>query len=104
MAAKADDPERIDRAFRSIAAVLDDLPAIAAEWETLSTDERLAWSLDWGNEIVKLRQMAEDAGAARLDASRYAEYRRLAERVTALSSIIERLKLRQPAEIVRASV
>jgi len=103
MVAKTNDPKRIDLALTSIRHMLDDLPEIAAEWDVISTDERLAWSLDWGNEMVKLQHIADALASARLDPDRTAQYRQLADRVAALVSTVDRLGLRRPADVVLGS-
>jgi hypothetical protein len=100
MASKASDPERVDLALGSIATMLDDLVDVRADWERLSADERLNWSLDWGNEMVKLRQLAEAVVAGRLDARRTGRVHKLAERVVAQFDTLERLELRLPTGAV----
>ncbi len=102
MAAEANDPERADLALRSITAAVDDLPAVSAEWAGLSTDERISWSLDWGNEMAKLQQLAEAVVSARLDTVRTSCVHRLAERVVSQMDTLRRLDLRLPAEVVLA--
>ena len=65
MAAKADDPERVDLALRSVESVLDELPSLADDWASLSQDERLICRR-------RGRHRAEPgrAGLARRDAAR----------------------------------
>jgi hypothetical protein len=103
MAAKADDPARADLALRSIEDALDELPRLAEDWGAITQDERLAWSLEWGNEMAKLRQLAEAEVAGRLDDPRGRRFRALAERTVGALGLIERLDLRQPAELVLAA-
>ena len=103
MAAKASDPGRIDLALRSIESLLDELPALADDWTSLSTDERLAWSLAWGNEMAKLRQLAEAEAAGQLDARRATSVRLLAERTVHALGLIERLDVRRPDACVLAA-
>ena len=100
MAAKADDPERVDLALRSIESLLDELSGLAEDWAALSQDERLAWSLEWGNEMAKLRHLAEAEAAGRLDRRRAGIFRMLAERAVDALGLIEQLGLRRPAELV----
>jgi hypothetical protein len=102
MAAKTDDLARVDLALRSVEAVLDELPRLAEDWPAITQDERLAWSLDWGNEMAKLRQLAEAESAGRLDALRARRYRALAERAVMALPLIGQLDLRPPAERVLA--
>jgi hypothetical protein len=103
MATKADDPGRIDLALRSIEAILDELPELVQGWPGLTTDEHLAWSLDWGNEMAKLRQLAEAEAAGRLDGQRSERFRALAERTVSQLSLIKRIDLRTPDERVLAA-
>ena len=103
MAAKADDSERVDLALRSINALLDELPSLADDWAALSQDERLAWSLEWGNEMAKLHRLAEAGAADRLDRRRAGMFRALAERAVLAVSTIQRLDLRQPSDLVLAA-
>ena len=103
MAAKADDLERVDLALRSVESVLDELPSLADDWAALSQDERLAWSLEWGNEMAKLHHLAEAEAAGRLDRRRGASFRALAERTVLDLGTIERLDLRQPSDLVVAA-
>lgn len=103
MAAKADDSERVDLALRSVEAVLDDLPNLADDWTTLSQDERLAWSLEWGNEMAKMNRLAEAEAAGRLDHRRAGLFHTLAERTVRALGSVERLDLRQPSDLVLAA-
>lgn len=100
MAAKADDSKRVDLALRSITSLLDELPSLADDWVALSQDERLAWSLEWGNEMAKLHRLAEADAAGRLNARRGANVRTLTERTVDALTLIQRLDLRQPSALV----
>ena len=102
-AAKADDSERVDLALRSVESLLDELPSLADDWAALSQDERLAWSLDWGNEMAKLHRLAEAETAGRLDRRPAGIVRALAERTVRALSVIERLDLRQPSDLALAA-
>ena len=103
MAAKANDSARVDLALRSIESVLDELPGLVDDWATLSRDEQLAWSLEWGNEMAKLHRLAEIEAAGHLDRRRSGELRTLAERTVGALSLIECLDLRTPSEFVIAA-
>ena len=103
MAAKADNPERIDLALRSVESVLDELPSLADDWAALGQDERLAWSLEWGNEMAKLHHLAEAEAAGQLGRRRSGLFRALAERTVRALSVIERLDLRRPSNLVLAA-
>jgi hypothetical protein len=100
MAAKADDSERVDLAPRSITSLLDGLPSLADDWAALSQDERLAWSLEWGNEMAKLHRLAKAEAAGRLNRPRGVAFRSLTERTVGALALIQRLDLRQPSALV----
>jgi hypothetical protein len=100
---KADDSERLDLALRSIDALLDELPSLADDWANLSQDERLAWSLEWGNEMAKLHHLAEAEADARLDRRSAGAFRALAERAVLAIGTIQRLDLREPSDLVQAA-
>jgi hypothetical protein len=100
MAAKADDPTRIDLALRSIESILDELSGLTQGWPGLTTDERIAWSLEWGNEMAKLRQLAETEAAGRLDSQQSERFRALAERTVSQLPLIKMIDLRAPDERV----
>jgi len=66
MAATADAQRTPLTSFETIALMLRDLPDVASDWDALSVDERLAWSLDWGNEMSKLGDLGSKAATGRL--------------------------------------
>lgn len=97
MAAPAD-PERTPLTpLKGIAHTLGDLPEIAAEWERLSVDERLSWSLDWGNEMSKLEDLARPVAAGSLSSAELARYQSLLRKLSTAMPIIAQLGLRCPS-------
>jgi len=101
MAAWTDDPVRREVAFRSIEAMLDELPSLADDWLVeLSIDEQIAWSLEWGNEMAKLCRLAEADGAGQFDPHNRQRFRTLAERAVRLLPVAERINLRRPDDVV----
>jgi hypothetical protein len=100
MATRADDPDRIQIAFRSIEAMLDELPNLVDDWPTISRDEQLAWSLEWDNEMAKLRRLAEGTAAGRLDRDQQQRFRMLAMRTVRSLALIEQIDLLRPADAV----
>ena len=100
MAAKASDPQRIELALRTIDAVLDELPSLTDDWLQLGEDERLAWSLSWGNEMAKLRQLTEAEAANQIDRRHVETIRVLAERAVQSLDLVKQLGLRVPDERV----
>jgi len=103
MDAKTDDSERTQLALQSVEAMLDELPTLADDWDTISRDEQLAWSLEWGNEMAKLRRLADGAATGRLNLLQRERFRILAERTVQSIALIEQLDLRMPAETVLAA-
>jgi hypothetical protein len=100
MAAKASDPQRIELALRTIDAALGELPSFADDWQQLSEDERLDWSLSWGNEMAKLRQLTEAEAAGHVDPRHFDAIRALAERAVQSLDLVKQLGLRAPDEKV----
>ncbi len=74
--------------------MLGDLPEIATEWEHLTVDERLSWSLDWGNEMSKLEDLAREASAGVLLPNELDRYFELLGRAM---PTVTRLGLRRPS-------
>lgn len=91
MAANADEGRRIELGLNAIDAVLRDVPTVAATWAAMSEGERITWSMEWGNEMSRLRQFADAAGLMSPDQS--ARCRNLAERVRAARATIDSLDL-----------
>jgi hypothetical protein len=103
MAAKADDPERVDLALRSIESILDELPNLVQDWAAFSQDERIAWSLEWGNEMAKLGHLAQAEAVGRLNGRHVEVFRVLAGRTVGALSLIEQLELRCSPDSVLAA-
>ncbi len=103
MATWPDDQERVQLAFRSIGAVLDELPSLANDWPTISRDEQLAWSHEWDNEMAKLRRLAEADAAGRLDSPQQQRFRTLAERTARALTLAEQIDLLRPDDRVLAA-
>jgi hypothetical protein len=104
MATWTDEPERVKLAFRSIESMLDEIPSLVEDWNTeLSIDEQIAWSLEWDNEMSKLRRLAEADAAGRLDRRQSQRVRTLAEQAVRVLPLLERANLQRPDEIVLAA-
>lgn len=88
--------ERATIYLRFIEPMVDDLYEIADEWETIATDERISWSLDWSNEMGKLDRLAGYASEGALSAEQQAAYRRARQRVEEALPVIRRLGLSEP--------
>jgi len=83
--------------FESIARTLADLPDVAVEWDALSVDERMSWSLDWSNEMAKLELLARRATAHDLSRGEAEQFGELLRRIDQAVPIIDRLSLRRPS-------
>ncbi|HEY7064500.1 MAG TPA: hypothetical protein VII06_23695 [Chloroflexota bacterium] len=79
-----------------------DLPEVAAEWGTIpwgeaATDEQLAWSMDWGDEMAALEALGRDIAAGLLTAEQERRYRPLVQKIRDALSIIDDLRRRRPS-------
>jgi len=74
-----------------------DLPEVAGEWDQISVDERLSWSLDWGNEMSRLDDLARAAAAGTLSPAECARYHAVRRDVEAVLPSVDRLGLRRPS-------
>lgn len=83
--------------LESIALMLADLPEVAGEWDQISIDERLSWSLDWGNEMSKLDELARAVAAGTLSQAERGQYHALRRDVEAALPTMDRLGLRRPS-------
>jgi hypothetical protein len=102
MAAWTDDPERVQLAIRSIGAMLDELPDLAADWLTISRDEQLSWSHEWDNEMARLRRLTEADAAGLLDSRQRKQVRTLAEQTVRAVLLAEQMGLLPPADEILA--
>ena len=80
--------------LETIARTLGNLREIATEWEHLTVDERLSWSLDWGNEMSKLEDLTREASAGVLLPNELDRYFELLGRAM---PTVTRLGLRGPS-------
>ena len=83
--------------LESIALMLADVPEVAGEWDQISADERLSGSLDWGNEMSRLDDLARAAAAGTLSPAECKQYRALRRDVEAALPTVDRLGLRRPS-------
>ncbi len=96
MATRTNDRRRIVKQMRAVELMLADLPELAGEWEQLSIDEQISWSLDWGNEMAGLKDLAAAAAHGDLNHAHQARYQSLVHRLCDALPLIDRLGLRQP--------
>jgi len=52
--------------LENIDLILRDLPDVAADWEQIDDGERVAWSIDWSNEMSALERLTREAAAGLL--------------------------------------
>lgn len=83
--------------LESIALTVADLPEIAGEWAQICVDERLSWSLDWGNEMSRLDDLARAAADGTLSPAACEKYRALLRDVEAALPTVDRLGPRRPS-------
>ena len=77
MVASARDSHRVELGLNAVEAVLRDLPSVAAAWASLEEDERIVFSLEWGNEMARLRQLRTAEASEDLSAAQAARLRTL---------------------------
>jgi hypothetical protein len=92
----ADTHRRAVSNLHTAGLMLGDLADVAEEWESLSIDERMSWSLDWGNEMSGLVRVARVAAQGLLTESECQQYQRLLHGLKAALPTLERLNLRLP--------
>ena len=97
MAPTTDESRRVELGLKAIEAVLRDLPTVASTWSSMSEDERVVWSMEWGNEMSRLRQLDEDGATGHLTSEQARRCRALVERVRAAQASIVALGLRGPS-------
>ena len=90
------DQQRVVRALRSVHAALEDLPEVAAEWQSLDDGEQMSWGIQWGNEMAKLERLSRYAAEGSLAPDQQDSYRQLVIRARDLVPIMSQLKLYRP--------
>jgi hypothetical protein len=88
--------QRAVRDLDAIATLLLDLPDVAAEWDKLSEVQRMAWALDWSNDMSRLEQLARAAQQGFLTTDQHERYRHIAKQVKQTLPLLERLDLYRP--------
>ncbi len=101
MVATADAQQRALMSLRTLELMVRDLPDVAADWDHLSEGERESWSLDWGNEMAALPRLAEAVADGALDPHDRARYDRVVRTLADAGHMVERLRLRPPAELIQ---
>jgi hypothetical protein len=96
MATAAEAQERAELKLEIIALMLGELDDVAREWEHLSDGERVAWSMDWSNEMSGLERLTEYAVSGVLAPAQEERYRALFLRYRKLQAVVARLGLYQP--------
>ena len=96
MTTTADIRERALIYLHTVELMVNDLPEVAADWPELSDGERDGWSLDWGNEMARLRRLAEYVLAGALDEADLGRYHAVLAKLHDAMPLIARLDLRRP--------
>jgi hypothetical protein len=76
--------------------MLRDLPEIATEWEQLDEGERIAWSLDWSNEMAGLERVNRELHSGLLVGPVLDRYLEIEARLVRDRPTLERLSLYVP--------
>ena len=96
MVATTDTIERAITRLTTTELMLGDLLDIAAEWESLAEGERVAWSIEWDNEMAGLEQISRLAACGELAPDLYSRYRRVLTEIYEAAPILDRLNLASP--------
>jgi hypothetical protein len=101
MATITEAQQRAELKLETIELMLGDVPEVAAEWGAIpwgeaATDERLAWSMDWDNQIAALDSLACDVAAGLLTADQQCRYERLLGKLKEALPLIDALRLSRP--------
>lgn len=101
MATITDAQQRAEHYLKTIGLMLGDIPELAAEWGEIpwgeaATDEQLAWSMDWDNELAALDILARDVAAGLLSAEQEARYHQLLRKLRNALPLIDTLGLSRP--------
>jgi hypothetical protein len=83
--------------LNTVELMLGDLSDVVAEWEQLPEGERVAWSIDWDNEMAGLERLSRYAACGVLTADQYTRYRRLLLELGEVAPVILRLQLKWPS-------
>jgi hypothetical protein len=83
--------------LRTVELMVEDLASVAGEWDQLSPDERMSWSLDWSNEMAALERISRAAAAGQLPSAAPARFRRLVRKIGTALPLLDRLHLYRPA-------
>jgi hypothetical protein len=95
--------QRIDVRLDALQANLDDLCAVAQEWQVLPEGERVAWSLDWDHLMSDyLRELDHAFRARRMTATQQQRYRAVLRKLAEALPIIEQLDLHRPPVRLKA--
>lgn len=97
MAATTDIEEQAVTTLRTVELMVEDLASVAGEWDQLSPDERMSWSLDWSNEMSALERVTRAGADGHPPAAAVARYRRLVRKIGDALPILARLDLYRPA-------
>lgn len=88
---------RLSQYLEALAAHVDDLSALAGEWETLHEDDRVSTSLHWDHLMADyLVELDEYYRAGQMMPEHQARYRDLLRKLKVASPVIRTLDLRSP--------
>lgn len=88
--------ERIDNTLSTIAAEIEDLPAIAAEWPHMLDDHQAAFLLEWDELMARFESLDRPAHTSQMNPTQHARYRTLLRMFGEAMPVIERLGLPKP--------
>lgn len=102
MATTTEAQQRAALNLKTISSMLDDLPEMVAEWEEVGEGERVAWTIDWSNEMAGFERLQRDASEGALTPGQLVQYRELLARLQQAIPVLDQLDLYRPSVLLGA--
>lgn len=96
MATQATVNERIDLKLSAIAAEIEDLSAIEAEWSQMLDDHQAAFLLEWDELMARMESLDRAFHRSEMNATQRDCYRELLRKLNGATPVIERIGLSKP--------
>ncbi len=97
MATEAINREQVDRKLDLAKRMLSDLFEVIEEWEHMSSEEQVDWSLEWDQFISSVEHVLHKAyKSGRMTPEQIEQYRGFLSALKGLSPILHKMKLAQP--------
>ena len=96
MATQATVNARIDLNLRAIAAEIEDLSTIEAEWPHMLDDHKAAFLLEWDEMVARLENLDRAFRTAQMTSAQQSHFRELLRKLDGAAPIVERIGLVRP--------